>query len=172
MRCVRPGGDTPVTAVDPMPSGPKPVTGGGNVTAAELQADDWARQAITERLPRLRAVATAWGATVTALTAIFGLATLTDSDAVVSKLDSPFDWIFGVSAALAAITAALAIFLASLAAQQGKKEIPPDLAERVRLYNETFENALNRLEWSRIWTGISIVFLIGNFAIRWYAPSS
>lgn len=159
-----------MTAVDPIPSGPAPVTGGGNVTTAELQADDWARQAIEERLPRLRAVATAWGATVTALTALFGLATLTDSDQVVSKLDSPFDWIFGVSAALAAITAALTIFLASLSAQQGKKTIPPDLAGRVRLYDETFENALSWLKWSRIWTGVSILFLIGNFAIRWYAP--
>jgi hypothetical protein len=149
-----------------------PVLAGGPVTDQELQADEWARQAIRDALPRLRLVATAWGATVTAVTAIFGLATLSDSDDIVRDLAEPFSWLFGVTAVAAALSAAAAILFASLASQQKVQDIPPDLAGRVSVYKSTFDRALSHLDASRWLAGVAIALLVCNFLIRWYGDKT
>src|SRR5688500_4571177 len=87
------------------------------LTPEMRDADEWAEQLIAEQFPRTRALAAQWGATLAALTALFGAGTVIDADDAVRALH-PEGWgiAYGILTAGALLAAAIAILLAAHAA--------------------------------------------------------
>lgn len=144
------------------------ILGAATITPAELDADQWAVSSVRERIPRVRAVATAWGATVTAITGLFGLGTLAGADAVVSRLHSPWSGLFGALSLGSILAAAISLLFASWAAQPSRLTIPVDAAQRALLHDQTFDKAVERLGVSRICAGAAVVLLFLCLLVRWY----
>jgi hypothetical protein len=142
-----------------------------HLSDAERDADVWARTIIEGRLARMRELATQWGATVTALTALFGIGTVIDADDPVRALDPP-GWgvLYGVLAGLAVLLAGGALYKAAKAAQAQVRAVPPDVQGRLRLQDDLLRASVGSLRWSRILALLALVALIGSFAVRWYAP--
>jgi hypothetical protein len=156
------------TTGDPTPT---PRLRAAELSEAERDADTWARTIIDARLARMRELATQWGATISALTALFGTGVIIDADDAVRALD-PAAWsiAYGALAGLALGLAAFAIYAASSAAQAQVVSIPPGAPERLRLQNELVSTAVSRLRRSRILGALAIIVLLASFAVRWYAP--
>jgi len=148
------------------------VIGPADVTPEEVLADAWAEESIDERLPRIRTVATAWGAAVTAITALFGLGTLAGADAVVTKLKDPWNVLFGLAALGAILCAAFALYFSSRAAQPARIVVPIDIGGRMRLPTQAFEAAVDDLKLSRWFAGVAVILLCICIGVRWYAPQN
>jgi hypothetical protein len=141
-----------------------------SISLEELAADEWAEASIRERLPRVRAVATAWGATVTAITALFGVGTIAGSDTVVTKLSKPWGVLYGVLVGGALMAAAISLLFASLAAQFRRTEISPGIASRQGLHERIFQDTVRDLRRSRLAAGLAILLLVLAMSVRWYGP--
>jgi len=137
----------------------------------ERLADQWADEAILSHLPRLRTSAAEWQKAVASLAGLLGAGTLLNADSAVRALSPGWRIGYGVAAGLALVLAGSALALASVASQNREVEIPPDLGERLQLYNKTVEYTCSRLQLSRRCTALAAVALIISFAIRWYGPS-
>lgn len=141
------------------------------LTPEMRDADNWAELLIAEQLPRTRSLAAQWGATLGALTALFGAGTIIDADDSVRALH-PEGWaiLYGILTAAALVAAAIAIVLAALAAQGSVVEIPPDITERLELRQRLVADAQRNVQWSRRVAGLAVVVLVAAFGVRWYAP--
>ena len=140
------------------------------LTPEMRDADEWAEQLIAEQLPRTRALAAQWGATLAALTALLGVGTIIDADDAVRALDPGWGIAYGILTAAALLAAAIAILLAAEAAHGSLSTIPPDVAERVALRRRLVAEAQRNLEWSRRAAAVAALLLIASFGVRWYAP--
>jgi hypothetical protein len=145
----------------------KPAT----LTPGQRDADAWAEEAERERLPRIRQVAQDWQVSVSTITALFGAGTLISADAVVRSLD-PSGWavLYGVLAALALVSAGVAILLASLAGHPVWSTRSPNVPAEVQLREDRISKAHCKLLWSRILAFLAVALLIAGYAVRWYAP--
>src|SRR5579872_7036465 len=76
-----------------------------------------AQKADTNQLATVQSTAEKWGATITALTGVFGLIALVRGVNDVSKLQAPWDTVGTLALLLALLGAFVAIGLAALAAQ-------------------------------------------------------
>ena len=141
------------------------------LTPEMRDADNWAEQLIAEQLPRTRALAAQWAATLGGLTALFGAGMVIDADDAVRALH-PEGWAiaYGILTAAALVAAATAILLAALAAQGSVVTIPPDITERLELRQRLVADARRNVQWSRRSAALAVILLIGAFGVRWYAP--
>jgi len=146
------------------------IVGPAPISKEDIAADDWAEQALNERLPRIRAVATAWGASVAAITALFGTGVVINADAQVRAMASFWDVMYGILAGAALMAASAALYFASRGAQFRLKHIPFDFAGRREMRQQLFESAVSDLRASRLSAVIAVLLLISSMAIRWYAP--
>jgi hypothetical protein len=139
---------------------------------AELAADELAQQGVTERLPRIRAAATAWGASVSAITALFGAGIVVNADSQVRALKPGWAVTYGVLAALALAAAGAAIYLAAPAAEARPVPMPKDVRGRATAIEELFQSAVRDLKASRVCTAAAVVLLMASIGVRWYAPTT
>jgi hypothetical protein len=124
-----------------------PKVGPAKLTPEIRDADEWAEQLIAEQLPRTRTLAAQSGATVAALTALFGAGTVIDADDAVRALD-PEGWgiAYGILTAAALLAAAIAVLLAAHAAHGSLSTIPPDVTEREALRRRLVAEAQQNLQ--------------------------
>ncbi|MBO0901802.1 hypothetical protein J1G42_14550 [Cellulomonas sp. zg-ZUI222] len=135
----------------------------------DSEVDAWADAAVSERLPRLRAVAAEWQKTVGTVAGLLGAGTLLNADTAVGSLSPAARNLFALAAGIAFTAAAASIVLASLAAQPRIQEIPPGVVARRAARDEAFVYARRRLVASRWCAGIALVALLASFGVRWYA---
>jgi len=140
------------------------------LTPQQRDADLWAEQILRERLPRTRELAKEWGATVAAVTALFGTGTVIDADAAVRALLRGWAAAYGVLVCLAILAAGGAILFASSAAQARLTVIPPGATERVATREQLVTLSLRDLRVSRWLAAAALLLLIASFGVRWYAP--
>jgi hypothetical protein len=147
------------------------ISGPADLSADDLAVDKWSEEAVQERLQRIRAVATAWGASVSAITALLGAGTVIDADDQVRALSSPWSILYGALTAVALCAAALSIYLASTAAQFRLQIMPIDLDARRRVRTRIYDLADRDLRRSRMCALVAVVGLILSIGVRWYAPT-
>jgi len=147
------------------------VAGAAPLSRDEIAADRWAEAVVSERGANLRVLATSWGATVSAITGLFGLGTLADADAVVQSLRDGF-WpvAFGILVTSSVAAAAGSLYFASHAAQAQIIRVPAGVQERLRLRDASFDEALTSVGRSRKLALAALVLLALCTAVRWYAP--
>lgn len=155
-----------------MTTDPRPAVhiGPAGFSAAELAADDLVERAIAERLPRLRTVASSWGATVGGITALFGAGVVIDADDRVRALTPAAGILYGVLAALALSAAAASLYLAALAAESRPRRVGSDLDSRTNALDEVFRKGVRALMASRLCAALAVLLLIASMAVRWYGP--
>jgi hypothetical protein len=146
------------------------ILGPAELSGDDLALDDWARAAVSERLPRLRTVSTAWATAVSTITALFGAATVIDADSQVRALKAPWHVIYGILTAASLLCVAAGIALAFWGGQFRSETVPPDVEGRRELRKEVVARTDRDLKWSQIATAAAVVLLIASLAVRWYAP--
>lgn len=147
------------------------VVGAAPITPEQRDADEWVEAAAKETLPRIRDLAARWGATVTALTGLFGVGALISGDATVRALRLAWRIGYGCLALGALSAAAVSILAAALASQATVSRVGPDIHQRVDERERRIAGALVRLRWSRVTAAVALVLGMAALAIRWYAPS-
>jgi hypothetical protein len=140
------------------------------VSAEERAADEWVETSVRQALPTIREIARNWGATVTALTALFGFGTLISGDETVRALQLYWRIAYGCLTITALCAGAIAVVLAALAAQATVTVVSPDLADRMAQRQLRMQQALRRLRVSRWVAGVAVVVAVAATAVRWFAP--
>jgi hypothetical protein len=135
----------------------------------QRMASAWIDQNIHDRLPNIRELATQWGATVTAITALLGAGTIISSDDVVAPtVSSTFGAVsYGLLVLIALICASASILQASLASQRKETTIPASLESRVELLHRTIERAEKALRSSRIFAAVAGTLIVLALIARW-----
>ena len=143
-----------------------------HLTVEQVAADVYLSQALKDRLPRARAAAEKWGATVSALTAVFGASVLVFSDDMIRSLHLWASVAFGVLTLLALGCAAGSIIAAARAAHDQPVTIPADVSERLNLYDILFNKTVAGLTWSRTLALLAGLLFIVSLVLRWYGPQN
>lgn len=141
---------------------------GASLAPGDLDSDEWAEDAIRDRLPRLRTMATEWQKTVGTVAGLLGIGALFNADAAVRVLGEISRIAFAVLAVCAFLAASGSIVLASLASQSRVLQVTPDVRSRRDLQESAFTYTRDRLKWSRQLAGVAVVALLGSFLVRWF----
>jgi hypothetical protein len=140
------------------------------ITKKQQVAEEWVNEAYKTRLTVLRAAAQHWQSTVSTITGLFGAATLLDADEQVRKLAAFWSPAYGGLVLLSLVFAAAAIWLASSAGVANVARVSPDIDDRVKKFDDLFENAQDELWCSRFLTALAAMALVAALGVRWYAP--
>jgi hypothetical protein len=146
------------------------VVRGVDLNPEQAAADRWVRQAYDERLATTRDLARQWGATVTALTGLFGLGALAGADTAVRALDGGWRVAYGACALVAVGAAALSITLAALASQATFTSVGPTAEDRLDAFEDRVRGARIGLRRSRVAALVALLAAVASIAVRWYAP--
>jgi hypothetical protein len=122
-------------------------------------------------LADMQKTATAWGATLTALTSVFGIASLIKGRSDLNELAEPVRYIVFILAAAALGTAAFAIYKAALAAQGEPREILVSASNYHDLYLASVARAAGHLRASRVAGPIAVALLGLAITTLWLGPS-
>ncbi len=142
-------------------------------TDATLPDKRWQEQAdllATQGLPQIRGTATAWTATIGALTSLFGLSLIIKGRSDLSGLDTGTGIAVGVLSLFAIGVAVVAIYLGALAAQ-GTPAVLWDSGPKLRDWSLSEASlASSRLRASRILIVVGLLFLLASIGVDWYGP--
>jgi hypothetical protein len=138
---------------------------------SDLKWEERSEQLEFEALTRVRAAAEKWAASLTAILGLFGTVLLVKGRDDISKLTVTFQVLVGLVLLAALVTAAVAAYLAALAAQGTPEEVRWPSGPALRQWER--EQALlakGRMKTSRRVTGITLALLVAAVALTWYGP--
>jgi hypothetical protein len=154
------------------PSPPK-VIGTASVSAYDRKWETHAEAFEFEALPRIRATAERWAASIGAVTGVFGIVTLVRGREDVTALRADLKIAAGLLIGAALAMALAAIVLAAFAAQGTPKKLVALTGQELRRWHqEGARRAKLQLSVSRVLAVAAIVLLGAAVGITWFGPAS